>query len=55
MNVDPNMSLDQAIEASTQLDEITMPTAVIEKTAFGIPSNIQPRAIERLKVRCLKS
>ena len=49
MNVNPNMSLDQAIEASTQLDEITMPTAVIEKTAFGIPSNIQPRAIERFK------
>ena len=49
MNVDPNMSLDQAIEASTQLDEITMPTAVIEKTAFGIPSNIQQRAIERFK------
>lgn len=49
MNVNPNMSLDQAIEASTQLDEITMPTAVIEKTAFGIPSNIQQRAVERFK------
>lgn len=54
MNIDPNMSLDQAIEASTQLDEITMPTAVIEKTAFGIPSNIQQRAIERFKAKMPK-
>lgn len=54
MNVDPNMSLDQAITASTQLDEITMPTAVIEKTAFGVPSNIQQRAIERFKAKMPK-
>ena len=54
MNVDPSMSLDQAISASTQLDEIAMPTAITERTAFGIPSNIQQRAIERFKGRMPK-
>ena len=54
MNIDPNMSLDQAIIASTQLDEIIMPTVTNENTALGIPSNIQQRAIERFKGRMPK-
>ena len=50
-NLDPNVTMEQAIEQATQVDDINKPVITSNRTAFGIPSNLQPRMLENYKLR----
>ena len=42
-------SLDDAIELTTQVEKVVEPVVVSTRTAFGLPSNIQPRRLKAAK------
>tara|TARA_R100001086_G_scaffold246241_1_gene178190 strand:- start:465 stop:1745 length:1281 start_codon:yes stop_codon:yes gene_type:complete len=44
-------SMDQAIDAATELDAIAAPVAVSQKTAFGLPTTAGKRQLEEYKAR----
>ena len=43
------LSIDEAIRAATQVDDIAKPVTISDKTAFGISSNIQKSMLENYK------
>ena len=44
-------SMEQAIDAATELDAIARPVAVAQKTAFGLPTTAGKRQLEEYKAR----
>jgi len=44
-------SMEQAIDAATELDAIAKPVAVAQKTAFGLPTTAGKRQLEEYKAR----